>query len=112
LNDISLPTGYAVGDDNSGYTCGVDWDQTRWANLAPRLDRYDASNVGYDGATYFGSAHASGFTVAACDGSVRTVRYDVQSNFNGATPNDYPSFGVFQRFAVRNDGQAVNLNDL
>jgi prepilin-type N-terminal cleavage/methylation domain-containing protein/prepilin-type processing-associated H-X9-DG protein len=47
----------------------------------------------------FGSAHSSGINAVFCDGSVRHIRFEVDSV-------------VFMRACVRNDNQIFNLNEL
>jgi prepilin-type processing-associated H-X9-DG protein len=47
----------------------------------------------------FGSGHPGGFNVVLCDGSVRTVNYNV-------------SLAVFINFADRDDGNAFSPGDL
>ncbi len=111
LNDVSRPTGYTVGDDNSGWAIGLDWDNVRWADLPPAVDRFDPSTNGNLSATYFGSAHALGFYAVFCDGSVHLIRYDIVSKFDGTAPRDYANMGVFQKLCIRNDGQPVSLDD-
>jgi prepilin-type N-terminal cleavage/methylation domain-containing protein len=111
LNDVSQPTGYAVGDDNSGYAIGMDWDNVRWADDAPAPDRFDPSPTGDAAATNFGSAHVNGFYGVFCDGSVRIIRYDVSSRYLPAIPTGYRLMGVFQKLCIRNDGQPLAVND-
>jgi prepilin-type N-terminal cleavage/methylation domain-containing protein/prepilin-type processing-associated H-X9-DG protein len=111
LNDPSQPTGYNVGDDNSGWSIGMDWDIVRWADEPPAIDRFDSTTNGSQSKTYFGSAHPGGFMAAFCDGSVRMIRYDISSVYSQVVPKAYGNFGVFQRLCIRNDGQAVNLTD-
>ncbi len=63
--------------DNSCVYQGADWDNLRWAN---RLDtpRRDAAAVFADHS--FGSSHASGFYAAMCDGAVRFLDYQIDSD--------------------------------
>jgi prepilin-type N-terminal cleavage/methylation domain-containing protein len=113
LNDASFPNGYQVGDDNSGYAIGMDWDNVRWADLPPKQDRYDTSPpASYTSATYFGSAHVEGMMGVFCDGSVRVIHYTIDSRFNPNQLTNYASYGVFQRLCVRDDGQPFSMNDL
>jgi prepilin-type N-terminal cleavage/methylation domain-containing protein len=111
LNDNSQPTGYQVGDDNSGWAVGMDWDNVRWADEPPAYDRYVAGVAGSQSATNFGSAHLSGFYGVFCDGSVRLISYTISSNYAPAAPTAYTRMGVFQKMCIRNDGQVVTLDN-
>src|SRR5207302_1857833 len=111
LNDNSHPTGYNVGDDNSGWAIGMDWDNVRWADDPPTFDRYDSSTNGSLSSTDFGSSHTNGFYAAFCDGSVRLIQYDVASHYVQSAPTAYASMGVFQKLCIRNDGQAIKLDE-
>lgn len=71
LNPDVYETG-TDGADNGDAWQGRDWDTARWTAGRPLPDTPGVTNW-----TLFGSAHASGITAAACDGSVRGVRYDV-----------------------------------
>src|SRR5437868_4371715 len=54
LNDTSQPYGYTVGDDNSGWSIGMDWDIVRWADEPPAFDRFVTGTDSPKAATYFG----------------------------------------------------------
>jgi prepilin-type processing-associated H-X9-DG protein/prepilin-type N-terminal cleavage/methylation domain-containing protein len=82
-------------DDNEGWTSGWDWDAIRWANDKPAPDHQDDSLFGNSG---FGSSHPGGFNAAFCDGSVRSIAYEVDHE-------------MFRRVAIRNDGLVGGLND-
>jgi hypothetical protein len=56
--------------DNNGYT--ADGNNNGNTVMRPRQDAADVRNP-----HYFGSAHAIGFHMAYCDGSVHSIRYDV-----------------------------------
>jgi prepilin-type N-terminal cleavage/methylation domain-containing protein/prepilin-type processing-associated H-X9-DG protein len=60
--------------DDSPIFGGFDWDFYRWGigNRPPMRDQRGSTN--YD---LFGSAHASTFNMAFCDGSVRSMNYDI-----------------------------------
>jgi len=68
-------TGTAAGDNESLYI-GDNGDNVRWTtnNIAfqPSQD-VPGANTYYP----FGSAHAGGFNMVLCDGSVRTINYDI-----------------------------------
>jgi prepilin-type N-terminal cleavage/methylation domain-containing protein/prepilin-type processing-associated H-X9-DG protein len=89
--------------DDQGYTAGWDRDEVCWGITAPAQDR-----VGEDGYYQFGSAHSSGFNAVFADGSVRLIRYSIQSNND---PNTGP-LGVWQRICSRDDGLPVDSGDL
>ncbi|HEY1376204.1 MAG TPA: DUF1559 domain-containing protein [Gemmataceae bacterium] len=111
LNDTSQPYGYTVGDDNSGWSIGMDWDIVRWADEPPAFDRFVTGANSPKAETYFGSSHVGGFQAVFCDGSVRMIRYDISSNFNPASPLAYSTYGVFQKLCARNDGQPLRSDE-
>jgi prepilin-type N-terminal cleavage/methylation domain-containing protein len=81
------PDNYFNGSDASddqGWDMGYDLDVNRWAgpNLAPMQD-----TQGYDSYENFGSAHASGFVVVFCDGSVHTFSYAIDPTLMGNMAN-------------------------
>jgi prepilin-type N-terminal cleavage/methylation domain-containing protein/prepilin-type processing-associated H-X9-DG protein len=92
--------GRAQPHDDQGYTSGWDRDEVCWCNVPPEPDRR-----GQDGFYQFGSAHPSGFNSVFCDGSVRVIRYNIQSNNNPTATNP---LGVWQRLCKRDDGMTVD----
>ena len=95
MNGASFGTG--ADDDESFCTPGWgDWEVYRGgAQPAPDFSRPDDPAP----LAAFGSAHASGFNVAFCDGSVRFIRYSVAP-------------AAWTRACVRNDNECVNPSEL
>jgi len=90
---------------NEGYISGYDWDIIRWAETPPvgvkmikRDDLFDDGNYGGTCDSRFGAAHPGGVNMLFCDGSVRTINYDVD-------------MVMFQRACSRKDGLPVELPD-
>lgn len=73
------PDFYYRGDycaNDQGWDQGYDYDTIRWTAQVPLQDRPGYSdNNRCD--RLFGSAHASGFHMAFCDGSVRKLNYNI-----------------------------------
>ena len=80
---------YDTGDNESLFT-GFNRDFQRSTRYAPQQDRMGAS-LPYR----FGSAHAGGFNMSLCDGSVQNVPYDIDTE-------------VHRRLGVRNDGTVAS----
>ncbi|MBM3955627.1 MAG: DUF1559 domain-containing protein [Planctomycetes bacterium] len=73
LNPDNYETGLDYGDDHSFFV-GDDFDMHGWTNQPPLQDRPGLADF-----WRFGSNHPAGFQVAFCDGSVRTVTFDVDA---------------------------------
>jgi prepilin-type processing-associated H-X9-DG protein len=86
----SQPSKGNAGDNGSMYM-GWDIDTARTGMLARDRVADQSSNVSE---SQFGSAHAEAANFAFCDGSVRSVRYDVEQ---------------FHRFVTRNDANPSPL---
>jgi prepilin-type N-terminal cleavage/methylation domain-containing protein len=89
-------TEYQTGDwyDDQGWIDGWDPDVIRYTGYVPQRDAPSGVS-GYE----FGSAHPAGIQGLFGDGSVRLIRYSVDPR-------------LFNNIGHRQDGQAVNLNDL
>ena len=83
--------GFSWGENQSAYT-GWEWDQHRVAArdttsataAETRQPSQDQGGVGVnDPEVKFGSAHAGGFNMVFCDGSVRNISYDVDYKAHG-----------------------------
>jgi len=86
--NTSSRLGTYQGDDNEGYTSGWDHDVIRYTHRQPRPD---CQTPGCWGEVRFGSAHAAGFQAVFGDGSVHTIRYNV-------------NLDIFRRMGERSDG--------
>jgi prepilin-type N-terminal cleavage/methylation domain-containing protein len=93
--------GYTGGDNQSMYT-GFEWDNHRVAwnpdSSAPQAEfqpAADGEGGGGGPERRFGSAHPSAFQMAYCDGSVRSISYDVDPQTHRAFANRFDG-GVAQ----------------
>ncbi|NLF06771.1 MAG: DUF1559 domain-containing protein [Pirellulaceae bacterium] len=102
LNPDNYLTGIDGADDQSAYT-GADSDNHRWTGVngiaseasTPRQDTpgYVPPFIGCP----FGSAHANGFHMAFCDGSVQMMSYSIDLE-------------IHRRLGNRNDGMIIDGN--
>ncbi len=75
------PEDYATGkdyNDDHSLLVGDDYDMFAWSFNPPMQDRQ-----GYTDFFRWGSAHASGFNVCLCDGSVRAIGYSIDPTTHG-----------------------------
>ncbi|MGC4006344.1 MAG: DUF1559 domain-containing protein [Pirellulales bacterium] len=82
-------------DDDQGWDVGYDWDTVRWTNIGPLYDQQ--LNGVNDGNNNFGSAHLGGLQMAMCDGSVKTIVYEIDPTIHkqaGNRRDGGPSGGV------------------
>jgi len=85
--------GYGTKDDygyDQSLFSGADWDLNRWVLLTPIRDNQ------WSDPTSFGSAHFNACHMAFCDGSVRSVSFDVDAE-------------THRRLGNRHDGQPVDF---
>ena len=89
-------------DDGSGWVNGWDWDTIRWGYFPPHADWSKPFSVVNGGMppdqiplhAAFGSSHPGGFNAAMCDGSVRTISFDIMLD-------------TFKNLSSRNDGEVI-----
>ena len=72
--------------DDQGWDAGWDQDVIRWTN---NLDSYRPTpdTPGSGGGRFFGSAHASGFNMVFCDGSVQSISYNIDMTIHNYLGN-------------------------
>ncbi len=83
LNADHYATGVTGGDDQ-GWDQSLDYDNVRWTHFW-YLPMQDTPGLGSGGS--FGSAHAVGFHMALCDGSVRMINYTIDLAVHGYLGN-------------------------
>jgi prepilin-type processing-associated H-X9-DG protein len=88
--------------DNFGWQIGSPWEGTRYSNDPPLNDTPVFNNLSARGelpcdCDNFGSAHPGGFNATFCDGSGRSIPYDIDQD-------------VLRRLTNRKDGQVVDAN--
>ncbi|NQT37513.1 MAG: DUF1559 domain-containing protein [Planctomycetes bacterium] len=93
LNPDNYFTGNDYGDDEPALGAD-DYDLFSWTCYQPLQDRAGTANF-----WTFGSAHANGFVVAFCDGSVRSMSFSIDANTHRYLGN-------------RRDQQAIDASQL
>ncbi len=93
LNPDNYFTGNDYGDDEPALGAD-DYDLFSWTCYQPMQDRAGSANF-----WTFGSAHANGFVVAFCDGSVRSMSFSIDANTHRYLGN-------------RRDQQAIDASQL
>lgn len=99
MNPNEYPGGPAIGANlslatNQAAYCGYEWDNHRRAwnaaletegdqeTFQPRVD-----TLNFEGRHIFGSAHPAAFNMVFCDGSVRSIQYDVDPFIHSYSAN-------------------------
>lgn len=72
------------GDDNQSWEVGYDWDTYRFTVQPPQFDQNTNSSSSN---SFFGSAHAMAFNMVMCDGSTRSIPYDIDPAIHLALGN-------------------------
>jgi prepilin-type processing-associated H-X9-DG protein len=93
LNPDFYVTGESLGDNQNAYS-GDERDVHRSTALGVPLP----DQPGVDATWIFGGPHSTGINMVFCDGSVRTVSYEVTQT-------------VHDRFGNREDGNSINASD-
>ena len=89
------------GGDNEAALIGMGRDIVRWSTLSDGTaipPKRDTTGLGEQGWNAFGSAHATTFNAAYCDGSVRGLSHAIDPV-------------IFQGITARNDGRVVQADD-
>ena len=103
LSSDHYTTGDDGGDNHSAFQ-GFDRDTVRWTNVlgddfAPQCDIPRIEETVEIVVFGFGSAHPGGVNMAMCDGSVRSISYDIDRQVHANLGN-------------RKDGQAIDQKEL
>lgn len=89
-------TATSAGNDQ-GWNLGFDTDINRWTHVPPVTDSTQEANIQGPFPYYvFGSSHAGGCLVTLCDGSVRTISFDIDEQ-------------AFQSLGQKDDGQVFSF---
>ncbi len=92
------PDQYATGLDNAddqAWDIGWDCDTLRWTTQGATLLQPWQDQPAYSYTMAFGSAHANGFHMAFCDGSVQFMNYSIDLE-------------THRRLSIRKDGRAID----
>ncbi len=91
INPDHYDTGLNIGDDQGPYVSD-DRDSVRFGSFPPHQDQ-----PGLDANTWppeFGSAHAAGFNMSMCDGSVHMINYSIDSLIHRRLSNRRDGFVI------------------
>jgi len=81
------------GGNDQGWGVGYDFDVNRWTNNSPSVwPRQD--QPGLSAIAAFGSAHANGFHMAFCDGSVHMINYTIDPEIHRRLGNRHDDLTI------------------
>ncbi len=81
--------------DGQGWDLGYDFDVARWTTVEPTGFFHLREDLpGADYYCAFGSAHAIGFNMALCDGSVHMVNYSIDPETNRRLGNRHDGLPI------------------
>ena len=75
LNPDNYATGLDSADNENLY---VGWDNDHFRTTSPTVGPPIEDQPGYANLSLFGSAHANGFQMSLCDGSVHLISYAIE----------------------------------